>query len=251
MRLAEERAVPPGQVTLRELAARTGWSRSTVVRRLGGSRQALDDALCAAGVESERPPSVRERALEAVAETIAAKGLAAVTFERIASVADCSVHSLYAVFGCRDELLGQAFERFGPVPDVTAALGSPRPDLEATVRRVYQALVTSLEREPRVLPAILAEVFARPGDPQAKRFFEQAYPRLLGGIGRWLSEEIAAGRIRELPLLLLTQQMTGPVVLHFLMRPAAEQLPGHALPPKDETVEVFTQGFLRAVRIPS
>ena len=68
-------------------------------------------------------------------------------------------------FGSRDELLRIVFERHSPIPDFEDVLDTATDDLTATVRRLYQALAAALGREPRVAPAILAEVFARPASP--------------------------------------------------------------------------------------
>ncbi|PSM37283.1 hypothetical protein C6Y14_43260 [Streptomyces dioscori] len=67
---------------------------------------------------------------------------------------------------------------------------------------------------------------------------------MLGGIGQWLTEKIAASRVRELPPVLLSQQMTSLITFHFVLRPAMNQVPQAELPTMEET---FTQNFLRAV----
>ncbi len=64
-----------------------------------------------------RPP-VRLRAVEAAAALISAGGVAAASFEATAARADCSVHSLYAVFVGRDELLRAVCDRYMPDLDL-------------------------------------------------------------------------------------------------------------------------------------
>ncbi|WP_343246065.1 TetR/AcrR family transcriptional regulator [Streptomyces sp. SID5785] len=248
LRVAAARAVPVADVTLREIAQEAGISRSTLLRRLGGTRRTLEEALRTAGVEPGTQKPVRERAIDAAATLISEHGLVVVTFERVAASAGCSVHSLYAAFGGRDELLHAVFLRYSPVVDIETLLKGPREDFETTVRRVYALFVTALEREPRVLSAFLAEVFARPHDTGVQALFQRIFPRMLGAVGTWLDDEVAAGRVRDLPRILLAQQMTSPVVLHSLLRPSFAQLPGVDLPPRDEAIETFTRAFLRAVR---
>ncbi|MFJ8826899.1 TetR family transcriptional regulator [Streptomyces sp. NPDC102467] len=251
LRAAEARGVSAAEVTLRDIAQEAGISRSTLVRRIGGSRDALDEALRAAGVEPGGRKPVRERAIEVTGTLISTQGLGTVTFERVAAAAECSVPSLYATFGGRDELLRVVFERYSPTLDVEALLATSHGDLAETVRRLTRLMVDTLEREPRVLPALLAEVFARPGDDNVRMVFETLTPRLLAGLGAWLAGEVAAGRVRDLPPMLLTQLMTGPVFHHFLLRPVVSQVAAADLPGKEETIETFAQAFLRAVALPS
>ncbi|MFD4902269.1 TetR/AcrR family transcriptional regulator [Streptomyces sp. NPDC058411] len=250
LRAAEKLSLPVAEVTLRDVALEAGISRSTLVRRLGGTRHTLDEALRAAGIESGGRKPVRERAIEATGAQISAHGLGSVTFERVAAAAGCSVPSLYATFGGRDELLRAVFDRYTPMVDVEAFLAGPRGDLEDTVRRLHRLMIDALEREPRVLPALLAEVFARPDDANLRLAFETLTPRLLAGLGAWLAEEAAAGRVRDLPPLLLTQLMTGPIFLHFLVRPVTSHVIAESMPTREEAIETFTQAFLRAVALP-
>lgn len=249
LRASRAKGVPVVEVPLLAVAHEAGISRSTLLRRLGGSRGALDEAVRAAGVDPGEQKPVRTRAVEAAAELIGEQGLAAVTLERVADGAQCSVHSLYAAFGGRDGLLQAVYERYSPVLDVEAVLAGPREDFPSTVRTIYRLLVDTLNREPRVLPAMIADALARPGDPAVQALSRHVVPRILGGLGQWLTDEIAAGHVRNLPPLLLTRQLMGPLLIHFLLRPTVELLPGTDLPTTDEAIEFFVQSFLRAVTV--
>ncbi len=251
LRAARAREVPVADVTLRDIAQEAGISRSTLLRRLGGTRQSLDEALRAAGVEPGGRAPVRERAIEATGALISGQGLGSVTFERVAALAECSVPSLYVTFGGRDELLRAVFERYSPLLDVESILAASDGDLEDTVRRLYTMLAEALDSEPRVLPALLAEVFARPADQNVQSVFQSLTPRLLSGLGHWLAVEAAQGRIRDLPPLLLTQQMVSPIFLHFLLRPVTGRVAAADLPTRDEAIETFTRNFVRAVGLPA
>lgn len=151
LRAAGARDVPPADVTLRDIAQEAGMSRSTLLRRLGGSRRSLDEALRAAGVDLGGRKPVKERAIAAAGALISEQGLGKVTFERVAAAAECSVPSLYVTFGGRDELLRAVFDRYSPIVDVEAFLAGPHGDLEATVHQLYRLLGDAMEREPRVL----------------------------------------------------------------------------------------------------
>jgi AcrR family transcriptional regulator len=229
------------------IAREAGMSRSTLIRRLGGKRAALDEAVRAAGVDPGGQAPVRTRALDAAAELLSTSGLASATLEAIAIRAQCSVHSLYAVFGGRDELLRSLFERHSPLLQIEDYFGTEHTDLPATVRRLYEMIARSLDQEPRVAPALLAEALARPDSPAIQNLLGHNAPRILASIGAWLTGEVAAGRIRDLPLPLLIHQLLAPIAVHMLVRPGVPKLAGLELPDIDTVCDVFTDTFVRAV----
>jgi AcrR family transcriptional regulator len=229
------------------IAREAGISRSTLIRRLGGTRAALDAAVWAAGVDTGGQAPVRTRALDAAAELIHTNGLAATTLEAIAVQAQCSVHSLYAVFGGRDVLLRALFERHSPLLQIEDFFDDDHGDLRSTVRQLYGMIATSLTGEPRVAPAVLAEALARPDSPAIQNLLGHNAPRILASLGKWLIGEIEAGRIRDIALPLLIQQLIAPIAIHMLVRPAVPRIPGLELPDVDTVCDTFTDTFLRAV----
>jgi AcrR family transcriptional regulator len=229
------------------IARQAGISRSTLIRRLGGSRAALDDAVRATGVDPGGQAPVRIRALDAAATLISTSGLSSATLEAVAARAQCSVNSLHLIFAGRDELLRAVFERHSPLLDIEDFFTSDHGDLATTVRQFYRLLAENLSREPRVAPAALAEAFARPSSPAVQNLLQHNAPRLLASIGAWLDSEVQANTIRDIPLPLLTQQLMSPVVLHMLVRPAVPHIPGVDLPDIDTTCDTFADAFLRAV----
>lgn len=247
LRAADSLGRDVADVPLVAIAREAGISRSTLLRRLNGSRQLLDDAVRAAGIEPGGRPPVRERAVQAAGRLISERGLATTTLEAVAAQADCSVHSLYAVFGGRDELMRAVFDRYSPILDIDEVVSEPDAELSATVHRVYRSLAEVLSSEPRVAPAMLAEVLARPTEPAIRAVLSHHVPLMLGSVGQWLAAEVAAGRIRDLPLPLLIQQMLAPIAVHTMVRPAAASIPEVELPPLDEACVVFADNFLRAV----
>lgn len=250
LRAAERLNKDVADVPVLVIAEEAGVSRSTLMRRLGGSRRALDEAVRAAGTDPGGQRPVRERAIDAGARLIGEHGLAALTLEAVAASAQCSVHSLYGVFGGRDELLRAIFETHSPILDVEKVVTGPHADLAETVTTIYRLLADAINRQPRVLPAMLAEALARPGEPALQRLQQHFAPRMLAGLGQWLTDEMVAGRIRALPLPLLIQQMIAPVLMHFVTRPATGNVPGVDLPGVEETCAYFAEAFLRAVTAP-
>ncbi|WP_338022691.1 TetR/AcrR family transcriptional regulator [Allosalinactinospora lopnorensis] len=205
---ARERGTDVAVVPLTAIAAAAGISRSTLLRRLGGSRAAIDEAVRAAGVDPGGRPPVRERAVAAAAQLISERGLGAVTLDAVAEAAQCSLPSLHTAFGGRDGLLTAIFERHSPLLDLERLAASPPAALGSTVREIHRALVTAFDRHPRVLPALFADLFSRPDGPGGQ-MFRAGFPRLFDSFGALLLPHVRAGRLRPLPLPLLIQQMLG------------------------------------------
>jgi hypothetical protein len=120
-------------------------------------------------------------------------------------------------------------------------------DLTSTARRVYAQLAETFGREPRMAPAIFAEVLAHPSSPSAQSLKDYSTPRLMAVLGQWFTAEIQAGRIRDLPLLLLIQQFLGPTLMHMLLRPAVVESGLVALLELEQACDVFAEAFVRAV----
>ncbi|ONH25418.1 TetR/AcrR family transcriptional regulator [Pseudofrankia asymbiotica] len=234
------------EVSVVEIARRAGISRTTLLRRLGGTRGPLDDAVRAAGVDPGGQPPVRQRAIEAGGRLVAEQGLGALTLEAVASAADCSVYSLYAVFGGRLGLLQAIFKRYRPTLDLDdASLG---PDLTAAVTEIYRQLARGLTREPAIMPAVLAAILTHPHDPAAAEMITGILPLSpLFRVRDWLVIQIHAGRIRDIPSVLLLQQMIAPLVVHVLLRPFAARTPRLEAPELDRACVILAENFVRAV----
>lgn len=229
------------------IAHALGVSRSTLLRRLGGSRRALDDAVRDSGVDPGGRPPVRLRAVAAAAKLISSRGVGAATFEAVAAEADCSVHSLYAVFGGRGALLAAVYARYLPTVDLAGATAEPPPDMRRTVRKIYRSLAEALLREPRVLMAVLAEALARPTESAGQVLADYVAPRSLSELLSWLDAEVSAGRVRDISRPLLLQQLLSPIMVHCMMRRELPAVPHATVPGVDESCDTFADAFVRAV----
>ncbi len=246
---AKDRGQDVADVPLTAIAATAGISRSTLLRRLGGCRAPLDEAVRQAGVDPGGRPPVRERAIAAAAGLVAERGLGGVTLDAVADRAECSLPSLHTVFEGRDGLLTAVFLQYGPLPDLEALAANPPERLEDTVRALHRAFAAAFDRQPRVMPAVFADLFARPDGP-ASRMMAAHLPRLFDGLGRLLLPYIEAGRLRPLPLPVLVQLLFGPLINHILLRPVLEPALGAGLPSLEESIDLFAEAYLRAVALP-
>jgi AcrR family transcriptional regulator len=230
------------------IAHALGVSRSTLLRQLGGSRRALDNAVRDLGVDPGGRPPVRHRAIHAAAVLIGSSGVASATLEAIAEDADCSVHSLHATFGGREGLLLAVYDQYIPQLDLKETIAAASDtDLVDTVRAIYRLLVSVFLDEPRVLAAVLAETLARPTGSGAGVLIEHGALWLIAGLDRWLDDEVVAGRVRDLPRQVLIQQLISPISVHCIMRPGLVSFPQVTSPDLAETCDAFADAFVRAV----
>lgn len=252
VRAADALGCDVADVPVAVIAATAGISRSTLWRRLGGAREILDEAVRATGVDPGGQPPVRVRAINAAADLIGEKGLAATTLDAVANRAACSVYSLHAAFGGRDQLIRAVVEHNSPIRDIEDYLtSSEHADFREKVRGLLTTVATAFTRPPRVAPAIFAEIFARPDSPAVRNFAAYSAPRVLGILNGWLDQEVQAGRILDLPRLLLVQQLLGPIILHVLARPAAPEMPAYPKTDIDTVCDVFADAFINSVVIES
>ncbi|MFC7624302.1 TetR/AcrR family transcriptional regulator [Microlunatus sp. GCM10028923] len=240
---ARDRDQAVAEVPLEAIAQAAGISRSTLLRRLGGSRAALDEAVRDAGVDPGGRLPVRERAVAAAARLIADRGLGSVTLASVADEAGCSLPAVHAAFDGRDSLLGAVFDRHSPLPELIAVAQDPPAELEQLVHRIYRTLITVLHREPRVFPALLSDLLSRPAGPAAE-LMRHNVPKLVAALTALLGPHQDSGALRSLPFPILLQLLIGPMLLHVVLRPGLESaLP---MPPIDEAAELFAAAFLRA-----
>jgi len=227
------------QPTMNELAAAAGVSLSTLYR-LFGSRQTLLREL-----EVELPPSARERVLDAAYELVGQLGLADLAMEEVAARAGVSRATLYRLFPGKSELfrdLLRSRSRWEVIAGSLEAMSDRPPDevMPATAR----ALVGATARAGGLLLPLLSELSR--GTPEITEGAAYAAGRWVDAIGRYLTAQMDAGRLRRMDPLLAFTAFAGPIAVHLLTRPLAERYLGVTMPVQD-AIDELVQAWLRAM----
>ncbi|MBB6550932.1 TetR/AcrR family transcriptional regulator [Nonomuraea rubra] len=232
------------ELTLEDIAAVMGVSRSTLIRRIG-HRSHLDEVLARHGARVVRL-SARDRAVEAAAGLYGAFGVGEVTLDMIAADAGCTVQAIQGQLGGRDGLLTAVFDRYSPMPRVAEVLADPPADLEPAARLLYEQVLGAMMGEARVMAAMFAEIASRPGGALAVHVRENYAPRFVGLMMGWLTAHVDAGVVRELPEKTLLSLFAGPV----LARSVTALATGEHLTPtaRAELAADLAAAFCRAVR---
>lgn len=250
VQLARDRQVPVGVLPVEEIAGALGVSRMTLYRKIG-SRQALNDAIRALGVETGEEPDAHERAMRAAADLIRQDGIGALTVEAVAMRANCALPTIYARFGSRNGLLTAVFERYVPILEAREALADVAPgDIDAfrrTVGTVYRVILDAVGGDRELFRALLAEALRDPSGEIDAFLVERYVPRVASHIVPWIERHIASGVIRDLPPILVLHQLLAPVLLHTATRPLLQSAAIFPLPSVDQTCDQLAGMFVRAV----
>ena len=95
-----------------------------------------------------------------------------------------------------------------------------------------------------------ADQFSNPDDPAA-RILARYLPIERASVGGWLERRVRAGRIRDIPALLLVQQLIGPLLAHVLLRSAMTREAHWDESELERTCSVFASASIRAVALPA
>lgn len=212
LRAAAESGRPASTLSLAEIAAAAGISRSTLVRQFGG-RAEIDAVLAGRGVDRS---SIMDRLLSAAESIIVAEGVAALTVEQVADRAECTVATLYAQLGGRDALLIKLFDRVAVLPRLKPLLIEPEDhdDLRRVVEDVYRELLR-VGTDGAVTTALIIDAVGRRGSALARHVRGRYLPEAGGQVSEFLDRQVQAGRIRPIPTATLIALFLGPAQFHL------------------------------------
>ncbi len=221
-----------------EIAAAAGVSLRQLYR-LFGSRDNLLRAL-----DRDLPPGARERVLEAAFELLGQSGLADLSMDDLAARADVSRATLYRLFPGKPALFRALITAYSPWEPIARVLQeSADSALEQVMPRVAQALAEALTDRSAVLLRMVFEMSRDDPDTTegVQRSMERGLPDLIG----YLSEQMSAGRLRQIHPVLAVQLLAGPIVTYELTRPLAA-LVGYT-PSREQLVTQVVEAWLRAM----
>jgi AcrR family transcriptional regulator len=223
---------------MEEAAAKAGVSVRTLYRMFG-SRHAL-----LAAIDKEPSPTARERILEAALVVVGRQGLADLSMDDLAAAAKVSRASLYRLFPGKPALFKALIQTYSPWEAVAEAIaGSEDDSPEYVMPRVGRAMMHALAGRTGLLLRIVQEMAK--GDPDTAQGIRHAMAHGLPDLARYLSKQMAAGRLRKLPPVVAMQLLAGPIVVHELTRPLAALVGTKTS--QDQFVQQVVASWLRAM----
>ncbi len=222
-----------------ELAAAAGVSMRQLYR-LFGSRDNLLRAL-----DQELPPGARERIREAAFSVLGQSGLADLSMDEVADRADVSRATLYRLFPGKPALFRELIAAYSPWEPIARVLDDFAPDAlpGEVIPRVAHALAEALADRSAVLLRMVLEMSR--GDSDTNEGVQRSMQRGLPDLMRYLGQQMAAGRLRQMHPVMAAQLLAGPIVTHEVTRPLGA-LVGYAATREAMAAEV-ADAWLRAM----
>jgi AcrR family transcriptional regulator len=235
-RRALDRERPP---TMAELAAAGGVSMRQLYRLFGSRDNLLRE------LDQDLPPGARERILEAALQLLGQSGLADLSMDELAARAEVSRATLYRLFPGKPALFRELIAAYSPWEPIAQVLDESAPDalLEEVIPRIAHALGGALADRGAVLLRMVFEMSR--GEPDAAEGAQRSMQRGLPDLMRYLTEQMAAGRLRQMDPVLAAQLLAGPIVTHELTRPLAALVGFTAT--REEVVAEVADAWLRAM----
>lgn len=248
-RYARDHASTPVALTVGQMCAALGVSRSAFYRAFT-SREHVLQAMAQAGIETGEHRTAEDRAIQAAAAIIRRQGIQSLTLEAVATEAGIALPTVYAIFQNRAGLMRAVFERYSPLPMVSATLPAAPPGDAAT----FQAIVTAalqriwdfLDAESGLLIAMVSELVRQP-DGDVHAWLRDFYvPQVVALLAPFMGAAMDSGLIRRGAPIVTAQAAVGPLFFHFFTRSLLTEV-GVDLPPRNDVCAKLAETFCRGV----
>jgi AcrR family transcriptional regulator len=203
--------------SISEIVRAAGVSRTTFYRAFT-SREALLRAL-----SLEPEPETRERLLETALDLLGRDGLAALSMDGVADQAGVSRATLYRLFPGKQALFAELVKHYSPFERIAETVeqffGDPP---EEVMLRVAIVFATLYRQRRGVFRALSFELTGTRSAAEAGGAFEVA-ERALASLIRYLQRQMEQGHLRRADPVLALQAYLGPLLIHVMTRPLAEE----------------------------
>ena len=224
-------------LTMDRLAEETRLSRATVYRRIG-SRDALLDALAAAGNDVGERSDTRARILAGAGEVFARVGLDAAAIEEIASAAGVGTATVYRYFGDKDGLVAAFLDDLPPRRAARESAARTTGDLRADLIQFAERTLAGIRDERPLVHLVLIETLRE--SPLLPRVRSLSPLRTINVVAGILRDHVS--ELRELDVRFLAESFGALVMAFGVIRPL---FTGGEVPDPAETARAIVDVFLR------
>jgi AcrR family transcriptional regulator len=228
----------PDALTMERLARETGLSRATLYRRSGG-REAVLDALAAAGTDVGDRSDTRARILAGAREVFGRAGCDGATVEEVAAAAGVGAATVYRHFGDKDGLVAAFLDEFAPRRAAREATASFTGDLRRDLEDLAERVLTAVRDDAPLVRLMLMETLR--GGVTVARARAAAQEHSVTTIASLLREHVAAGRLHDVDTDVLAKTFSGMVFAFGVVGPL---LRGEPAADPAETARTLTDLFL-------
>ena len=140
----------------------------------------------------------------------------------------------------------RAYSPLEPVTKVLTAMADEPPGvvMPEVARAVYRTVYANGENRGGLLRAIFFEVSSLA--PDTEDAARDVITNLVGTLAMYLTNQMSAGRLRQMHPLLALQSFAGPIFFHLITRPAAERVLGIEIG-GEEAVTELAEAWLRGM----
>ena len=221
------------------LAAAAGVSMRQLYQLFGSRDNLLRE------LDQQLPSGTRERIREAAFELLGQSGLADLSMDDVAARADVSRATLYRLFPGKPALFRELIAAYSPWEPIARVLDQSAADAppEEVIPRIAQALAEALTDRSAVLLRMVFEMSR--GHPDTTEGVQRSMRRGLPDLMRYLSNQMAAGRLRQMHPVMAVELLAGPIVTHEMTRPLAALVGFTAS--REQVVVQVAEAWLRAM----